>query len=152
MGYPRDIDDYSDDELLDELRRREDMRARGLCDYCKSEVTAAPCRHRDRHGALLSVTIRFDCLPSAPYDPSELARFGEGLGLAASGAASLPPPRVWIRAGCAAGMILRLHQHGKMSADCLVAMIAESTDPSQDDATAERSSIISGYRSVVEGE
>jgi hypothetical protein len=34
MSYPRDLDDYSDEELVSELSRRHINRLVGKCDYC----------------------------------------------------------------------------------------------------------------------
>ncbi len=39
MSYPRDLDDYSDDELINELARRCAERSKGNCDYCRRPRT-----------------------------------------------------------------------------------------------------------------
>ncbi len=49
MSYPRDIDDYSDSELRQELERREILRKGGVCDYCERRGTDPTCKHDDRH-------------------------------------------------------------------------------------------------------
>ena len=51
MGYPRDLDDYTEEELNAELARRQASRRRGLCDYCgrvpqSTEACSKPERHR----------------------------------------------------------------------------------------------------------
>lgn len=35
MSYMRELIEHSDAELIEELERRADRRARGLCDYCE---------------------------------------------------------------------------------------------------------------------
>lgn len=49
MSYPRDLDEYSDEELREEIARREDCRARGVCDYCGKNGNAPKCRFKNRH-------------------------------------------------------------------------------------------------------
>lgn len=50
MSYPRDLDEYTEEELRAELRRREAFRALGLCDYC-GRPALTTCRFPDRHRA-----------------------------------------------------------------------------------------------------
>ena len=59
MSYPRDLDDYSDEELINELARRCAERSKGNCDYCRrprTETTISgvtrpttACKHESRH-------------------------------------------------------------------------------------------------------
>lgn len=49
MSYPRDLDEYNEQELLDELKRRAGARARGVCDYCGRYCDTPPCRFPVRH-------------------------------------------------------------------------------------------------------
>jgi hypothetical protein len=50
MSYPRDLDDYSDKELMDELNRRYISRQGRNCDYCHRPLGSRPaCRHPARH-------------------------------------------------------------------------------------------------------
>jgi hypothetical protein len=49
VSYPRDLDEYSDEELREEIARREDCRARGVCSYCGKNGNATKCRFKDRH-------------------------------------------------------------------------------------------------------
>lgn len=39
MSYPRDLDDYKDEELINELARRCAERSKGNCDYCRRPRT-----------------------------------------------------------------------------------------------------------------
>lgn len=49
MGYPKDLDEYNEDELARELQRRDRVRARGHCDYCDRLPSAPPCKFPWRH-------------------------------------------------------------------------------------------------------
>lgn len=49
MSYPRDLDEYSDVELVGEVTRRKEARAKGLCDYCNRPVSEPSCRFPLRH-------------------------------------------------------------------------------------------------------
>jgi hypothetical protein len=51
MSYPRDIDEFTDEELLNELKLRDHRRRKGLCDYCTRPRTTPPCRFPERHFA-----------------------------------------------------------------------------------------------------
>lgn len=44
MSYPRDLDEYAEHELSDEVRRRKAQRAKGLCDYCGQAPDAPVCK------------------------------------------------------------------------------------------------------------
>ena len=51
MSYPRDLDEYSDDELKEELARRNAVREQGNCSYCGGKLhqsqgyqNPSPCR------------------------------------------------------------------------------------------------------------
>lgn len=43
------LDEYDEQRLLDEIRRRRDLRARGLCDYCGRAFSMESCRMARRH-------------------------------------------------------------------------------------------------------
>ncbi len=47
--WPRELDEYSDQELKDELRRRELERAAYRCDYCHRSYSSHPCKFPTRH-------------------------------------------------------------------------------------------------------
>jgi hypothetical protein len=49
VSYPRDLDEFSEEELRDELARREEARRLGLCDYCGRNGNATKCRFSNRH-------------------------------------------------------------------------------------------------------
>lgn len=49
MSYPKDLEDYSDDELKNELMRRDQARRNGLCDYCMRPYMLRPCKYLGRH-------------------------------------------------------------------------------------------------------
>jgi len=49
MSYSRDLDEYSDEELREELGRRAKLAKKGRCTYCKRPVTASHCRFPERH-------------------------------------------------------------------------------------------------------
>lgn len=51
MSYPRDLDEYDDEELKEELERRAELVKKKLCTYCERKVTAAACRFPERHKA-----------------------------------------------------------------------------------------------------
>lgn len=52
MSYPEGLEgleEFSTKELLDELKRRRDLRAAGLCDYCERPIDGPMCRFSTRH-------------------------------------------------------------------------------------------------------
>lgn len=49
MSYPKDLDEYSDGELIGHLSYRRGMRAKGVCDYCLRTPDTKPCKLPDRH-------------------------------------------------------------------------------------------------------
>lgn len=49
MGYPRDLDEYTEEELLEELAQRKKLRAEGKCDYCQRAGGTPPCKFTERH-------------------------------------------------------------------------------------------------------
>lgn len=55
MSYPKDIDEYSQDEILIELERRYFLRARGNCDYCGRSLGAPACKLPERHEGKVGV-------------------------------------------------------------------------------------------------
>ncbi|MGD9749416.1 MAG: hypothetical protein AB7W59_00310 [Acidimicrobiia bacterium] len=54
MGYPKDLDEYSEDQLKGELERRAGLRAKGLCDYCGRPPSEPACRFQGRHHAAIA--------------------------------------------------------------------------------------------------
>ncbi len=52
MGYPLSLDEFSDGELTNEIQRRLQANAAGLCSYCGRERGCSPgCRMIERHRA-----------------------------------------------------------------------------------------------------
>lgn len=51
MSYPKDLDEYDDEELMEELDKRAVRRKRGICDYCGQKFEAPSCRFPHRHKA-----------------------------------------------------------------------------------------------------
>lgn len=49
MSYFEGLDEFSTMELLRELKRRQHLRDKGLCDYCQKPMTSALCRFSTRH-------------------------------------------------------------------------------------------------------
>lgn len=49
MGYPLDLDEYTEKRLEEELENRLQLRLRGRCDYCKRDPKTKPCKFEDRH-------------------------------------------------------------------------------------------------------
>ena len=50
MGFPLDLDEYDEKRLIDELARRVNLRAQGLCDYCARPYGVKPsCKFPERH-------------------------------------------------------------------------------------------------------
>jgi len=49
MSYSKDLDEYSEDELLAELEQRKDLRSTGLCDYCAQPGYTPSCKFPFRH-------------------------------------------------------------------------------------------------------
>lgn len=49
MSYPKDLDEYNERELLQELERRKTLREQGKCDYCGGDGPVA-CKFPTRHG------------------------------------------------------------------------------------------------------
>jgi hypothetical protein len=49
MGYPRDLDEYEEEELRAELDRRAKLRADGKCDYCGRSIHVPTCKFQERH-------------------------------------------------------------------------------------------------------
>jgi hypothetical protein len=58
MGYPRDLDEYTEDELIDELNKRIGLHEKGKCGYCERKPTTTPCKFPDRHHDKRIVGIR----------------------------------------------------------------------------------------------
>ena len=49
--YMKDLDEYTEEQLEQELRRRFNQRAQGRCDYCGQLKTAPSCKFHKRHNA-----------------------------------------------------------------------------------------------------
>lgn len=49
MSYPRDLDEYSEEELYRELTARRITRDAGMCDYCNRPFDSPSCKEYDRH-------------------------------------------------------------------------------------------------------
>lgn len=60
MSYPKDLDEYSSAELVNEINRRIDLRERDLCDYCGRPGNAPSCRFPVRHQMALVLGIECD--------------------------------------------------------------------------------------------
>lgn len=51
MSYPKDLDEYTQEELKAELTRRQLQQSQGNCDYCGRKCGAfPPCKFHERHG------------------------------------------------------------------------------------------------------
>lgn len=48
MSYPRDLEDYADEELIHELARRQGMRKKGQCSRCGRPLLASRSQQGDR--------------------------------------------------------------------------------------------------------
>lgn len=71
MSYPRDLDEYTDHDLIGELHQRATDRARGLCDYChQPSASTAPCRFAIRH-ALAGFDVSHNGAASGQADPTD---------------------------------------------------------------------------------
>jgi hypothetical protein len=51
MGYPLDLDEHEEHQLIKELARRAEARDGGLCDYCERSEDASVCKFPERHRA-----------------------------------------------------------------------------------------------------
>lgn len=49
MSYPRDIDEYTTEELVGEIMLRQKRRYRERCDYCDRLPDTDPCKFPARH-------------------------------------------------------------------------------------------------------
>ena len=49
MSYRLDLDEMSEEKLLEELNRRQKLRQAGLCDYCGREPGTTSCKFPERH-------------------------------------------------------------------------------------------------------
>lgn len=49
MSYPKDIEDYTTEELLVEVKRRLACKARGQCHYCLRPHDTSPCKFPNVH-------------------------------------------------------------------------------------------------------
>lgn len=44
MSYPKDLDEYTTDELVSEINQRDTRLARGKCTYCNYELAKCTCK------------------------------------------------------------------------------------------------------------
>lgn len=49
MGYHKDLDEYEEVTLQDEIHRRKILQDQGLCDYCERKPDTRVCKFPDRH-------------------------------------------------------------------------------------------------------
>jgi len=49
MTYFKDLDEYSSEQLQNELNRRSNLLQQGLCDYCGQKGSDRACRFPSRH-------------------------------------------------------------------------------------------------------
>ena len=49
MSFPKDLDEYTDDEIVAEFKRRLQCIRSSLCSYCNRPVGETPCKFPDRH-------------------------------------------------------------------------------------------------------
>jgi hypothetical protein len=49
MSYFKELDEYTESQLREELSARASRRAAGLCDYCKRPPSTPACRFPQRH-------------------------------------------------------------------------------------------------------
>lgn len=59
MSYPMDLDEYSEERLLNELLRRSKARSLGYCDYCGRDLGLEPvCRFPERHTPVMILEMK----------------------------------------------------------------------------------------------
>ena len=50
MSYPKDLYEYSDEDLEEEISRRKTYRSKGMCDYClRPALSTKFCNKQRRH-------------------------------------------------------------------------------------------------------
>lgn len=49
MSYQKDLDEYTEEQLNNELKRRQDLRNEGKCDYCGQLGNTPNCKFPERH-------------------------------------------------------------------------------------------------------
>jgi hypothetical protein len=52
MSGWRDLDEYTEGQLQNELARRRALRNSGLCDYCQRAPETEPCKFPERHASV----------------------------------------------------------------------------------------------------
>ena len=69
MPYLRDLDEYREDELSAEIRRRAFARSKGLCDYCGRAPNTEMCKvgwQRHRHDETVAAWRALTSCEKAP--------------------------------------------------------------------------------------
>jgi hypothetical protein len=49
VSYHKELDEYTEQQLLDELERRRSLRDEGKCDYCQRLGNTTDCKFPERH-------------------------------------------------------------------------------------------------------
>lgn len=49
MSYHKDLDEYTEQQLKNELERRRSLRDEGKCDYCQQLGNTTDCKFPERH-------------------------------------------------------------------------------------------------------
>lgn len=49
MGFALDLDEIAEPLLIGEVKRRIQLRSRGLCDYCERDGASPACKYPARH-------------------------------------------------------------------------------------------------------
>lgn len=62
MGYPRDLDEYTDQEIQTEWERRLAVAKEGKCTYCKDPREICKCKMHGRTGMI--ERLAFDLVPT----------------------------------------------------------------------------------------
>jgi len=57
VGYPKDLDEYTDNDLAHELQRRLLAKQQNLCSYCGRSGSESPCKFPERHKQVKQVVV-----------------------------------------------------------------------------------------------
>lgn len=71
MGYPKDLDEYDEEQLQGELARRARLKEKGVCTYCERPQNAPSCRFPERHNAAAPLAIPTLEIGDTSYDLTE---------------------------------------------------------------------------------